>query len=262
VNSLLRIAVAILTKDEAVNLPRCLDAIPRDIPIFIVDSGSTDGTLAIAEARGCQILARSWTGFADQRNFTLQSLQGQFDWVIFIDADEVFPEPIWTWVSANLGDRCKADVVYMSQRIHIGGRMLRHAPHYPIYHPRIVKCRPGLFLNNRSGHGETVIEALNVQYVDIPYHHHIIAHELVPWLRKHVSLAQMEANAAAALASGVITRRAKLNAIVKIGPLRAPLRFLFHYGVCGGWRDGRPGLIYSALYGWYELTKWLASIRV
>jgi glycosyltransferase involved in cell wall biosynthesis len=257
-----RIAAAILTKDEAANLPRCLDVIPAHIPVFVVDSGSTDGTLGIARARGCQILTRDWTGFADQRNFTLQSLQGDFDWIVFIDADELFAQSIWDWIAANLNERFKADVVYLSQRIHIGGRMLQYAPHYPIYHPRVVKCRPGLFLNSRSGHGETVLEDLQVEYVDIPYDHYIIAHDLVPWLKKHVRLAQMEAEAPAPIAAGAMTRRAKLNAMMKTGPLRAFSRFLFHYGVCGGWRDGRPGLIYSALYGWYELTKWLAAARV
>lgn len=255
-----RLAAAILTRDEAANLPACLAAIPRDVPITIVDSGSTDDTPQIARAAGCGLLSRGWTGFADQRNFTLQALAETCDWVVFIDADEIFPEPIWAWCRANLNAAASADVIYLSQRIHIGGRMLHHAPHYPIYHPRIVRAGPDVFVNNRSGHGETVREELKVQYVDIPYRHHIIAHDLGPWLRKHVTLAMMEAKAPPS--DGVLTRRAKLNALMPTGVLRAPARFLFHYVYCGGWRDGRPGFLYSALYAWYELTKWLAATRV
>ncbi len=252
-----RLAAAILTKNEAANLPACLGAIPAGIPAIVVDSGSDDATIDIARARDCRILTRPWTGFADQRNFTLRILRSRFDWVIFIDADEIFPEPIWSWIDANLAT-LETDVVYLSQRLHIGGKMLRHAPHYPIYHPRLVRCRAPVFTPNQSGHGETVIDALAVQYVDIPYLHYIVPRDLGPWLNKHVALAQVEAHAGPSL--GKVTRRARLNAKMRPGPLRALARFIFHYFVCGGWRDGRPGLIYSVLYGWYELTKWLAAL--
>jgi glycosyltransferase involved in cell wall biosynthesis len=254
----LRIAAAILTKNEAARLPVCLSAIPADTPAVIVDSGSTDATLDIARAHGCRILQRDWTGFADQRNFTLQALSGAFDWVVFIDADEIFPQAIWAWARDQLA-QVQADVVSLSQRIHIGGRMLRHAPHYPIYHPRIVRVQPAVFVNNNSGHGETVRQGISVQYVDIPYNHYIIDRDPGPWLKKHVDLALMEAKAAPS--QGMLTARARLNALMPAGFLRAPARFLFHYVYCGGWRDGRPGFLYAALYGWYELAKWLAAYR-
>ena len=51
-----KLTVVILTKNEEKNLPRCLEGIPADYPIVIVDSGSNDNTLAIAAARGCRIL--------------------------------------------------------------------------------------------------------------------------------------------------------------------------------------------------------------
>ncbi len=256
------IAAVILTLNEAAVLPRCLAAIPAAMPVVIVDSGSTDETLAIARARGCHILQRVWSGFADQRNFALEQLADPIDWVVFIDADEVFPDAIWSWTRENLTPGQAAQVIYLSQRIHIGGAMLRYAPHYPIFHPRIVRRSPGLFLSNQSGHGETVRDDLSVAYVDIPYDHHIIEDRLDPWLKKHVDLAQIEARRGQASVGGVKTRRARLNAVMPVGPLRALARFIFHYGLIGGWRDGRAGFVYCALYGWYELTKWVSALRV
>jgi glycosyltransferase involved in cell wall biosynthesis len=255
-----RLAAVILTKNEERNLATCLAAVTQGVAVVVVDSGSTDATLDIARAHGCEILTRDWTGFADQRNFALRALASRFDWLVFIDADETFPPAIWDWAEANLDEPKAADVVYLSQRIHIGGRMLRRAPHYPIYHPRIVRLRPDVFVNNRSGHGETVREGLSLRYLDIPYHHHIIGRDLGSWLHKHVGLALMEARAQPS--TGMLTARARLNAMMPTGPLRPPARFFFHYVVCGGWRDGRPGFIYSALYAWYELTKWLAALQV
>ncbi|HSN23991.1 MAG TPA: glycosyltransferase, partial [Methylomicrobium sp.] len=46
--------IVILTKNEEANLPRCLAAIPECYPVVIVDSGSTDNTVAIAKGRGCR----------------------------------------------------------------------------------------------------------------------------------------------------------------------------------------------------------------
>jgi glycosyltransferase involved in cell wall biosynthesis len=254
--------VVILTKDEAAVLPRCLAAIPKEFEVFVVDSGSTDATVAIAQCHGCQVLVRDWTGFADQRNFALETLTGFFKWIVFIDADESFPEPIWSWINETLDDQLDADVVYLSQRIHIGDKMLKYAPYYPIYHPRIVKCRSDIFLKNQSGHGETIKNDLQKIYIDVPYHHYIIAENCEDWLLKHVRLAIIEAQAASSVIDGVVTNRSRLNTLMQPGPLRAVARFVFHFIVGGGWRDGRAGFYYSALYGWFELTKWLASIRM
>ncbi|MGZ8153237.1 MAG: glycosyltransferase, partial [Methylovulum sp.] len=65
------LTVVILTKNEEANLPRCLASIPEYYPIVIVDSGSTDNTIAIARNSGCRIYTNPWPGFADQRNFAI-----------------------------------------------------------------------------------------------------------------------------------------------------------------------------------------------
>ncbi|WP_256361237.1 glycosyltransferase [Methylomonas koyamae] len=66
------LTVVILACNEAANLPRCLAAIPERYPIVMVDSGSSDDTVAIAERRGCRVYHNPWPGFAEQRNFALQ----------------------------------------------------------------------------------------------------------------------------------------------------------------------------------------------
>jgi len=134
---------------------------------------------------------------------------------------------------------------------------LRYAPGYPIYHPRLVRTRTVRFIPNDSGHGETVESGLHVGYIDIPYEHHFADDGPRAWLQKHLRLAEIEANAPSS--AGVQTWRARLSKSIGRGPLRPLLRFLFHYVVCQGFRDGRPGLIYSLMYTWFELTKLLFS---
>jgi tetratricopeptide (TPR) repeat protein len=82
------LSAALIVKNEASNLGRCLASI-RDLvdEIVVVDTGSTDGTVAIAEGFGARIFQFPWTNdFAAARNESLRHCTG--DWVLILDADE------------------------------------------------------------------------------------------------------------------------------------------------------------------------------
>jgi glycosyltransferase involved in cell wall biosynthesis len=82
------IAAAIIVKNEADHLRRCLGSI-RDFcdEIVVVDTGSTDDTVAIAESFGAKVLHKPWRDdFAASRNFALDAVTAE--WVLYIDADE------------------------------------------------------------------------------------------------------------------------------------------------------------------------------
>ncbi|MDR1546155.1 MAG: glycosyltransferase family 2 protein [Deltaproteobacteria bacterium] len=83
--------VIILTKNEAVNLPACLDSLKSfaEPPgVTVIDDGSDDETVALAGAAGAAVFDRRLDSFAAQRNFALE--KSQADWVFFLDADERF----------------------------------------------------------------------------------------------------------------------------------------------------------------------------
>ena len=92
------ITIVILTKNEARNLPRCLEAIPNQYPIVILDSGSIDETISIATEHGCDIRKHKWPGFADQRNFALNDCNINTEWILFIDVDEIFTNQFYDWL--------------------------------------------------------------------------------------------------------------------------------------------------------------------
>ena len=81
------ISAMIVTKNEEARLPRTLAALSWVDEILVVDSGSTDRTVAIAEAAGARVLHREWTGFGPQKVFAEQACR--HDWVLNVDADEV-----------------------------------------------------------------------------------------------------------------------------------------------------------------------------
>jgi glycosyltransferase involved in cell wall biosynthesis len=84
-----RISLAMIVKDEEEMLPRCLEAIHDVVDeMIIVDTGSTDRTVEIAESFGATVLHHVWTGdFAEARNISLDAATG--DWFLYLDADEV-----------------------------------------------------------------------------------------------------------------------------------------------------------------------------
>jgi len=83
-----RLSVAVLTKNEAHGIRECLCSAAFADEIIVVDSGSTDDTVAIARAEGAQVFSYpDWQGFAVQRNRLLAHATG--DYVFFLDADEV-----------------------------------------------------------------------------------------------------------------------------------------------------------------------------
>lgn len=86
------ISLVVITHDEAANIARCLDSVPFAAEKLVVDSGSTDATVAIAQAHGARVLHQDWLGFGAQRNFA--SMQASHDWIIVLDADEYLPDAL------------------------------------------------------------------------------------------------------------------------------------------------------------------------
>ncbi|MDB6133683.1 MAG: glycosyl transferase [Verrucomicrobiales bacterium] len=83
----LPLSVPVITRDEAANLERCLNSVAGlAAEIVVVDSGSTDGTRAIAERHGARWSHQDWLGYRDQKRVAL-ALCTQ-PWVLALDADE------------------------------------------------------------------------------------------------------------------------------------------------------------------------------
>ena len=82
----LPLTLAVITHNEADAIVRCLDSVPFAAEKLVVDSGSDDGTVAIAQAHGARVVHQDWLGFGAQRNFA--SGQCSHDWILVLDADE------------------------------------------------------------------------------------------------------------------------------------------------------------------------------
>src|ERR1043165_3023029 len=82
------VSAIILTKNEAQDLPDCLRSISWIDDRIVLDSGSTDEAVAIAEKNGARVFTNPFKSFGDQRNWALDHCSPKHDWILFLDADE------------------------------------------------------------------------------------------------------------------------------------------------------------------------------
>ena len=124
------LSAILITHNEALNLPDCLASLQGWVDeIVIVDNGSTDDTLTIAERHGARIVrVADWPGFGPQKNRALDV--AQCDWVLSIDADErVSPElAIEIQQAVQQDAACAYNLPRLSWYC---GRLMRHSGWYP-----------------------------------------------------------------------------------------------------------------------------------
>jgi len=82
----MKLSVVILTSDEEKNISGCLKSVSFADEVIVIDDGSTDATVTIAQKLGARVYTRKLDDFASQRNYGLSVATG--DWVLFVDADE------------------------------------------------------------------------------------------------------------------------------------------------------------------------------
>jgi glycosyltransferase involved in cell wall biosynthesis len=99
------ITIVLPVKNEAANLPRCIEAVSDLGRVVVVDSGSSDDTQAVAKAAGAEVLNFEWDGqFPKKRNWTLRNYNFKTEWVLFLDADEFVSSEFIQEVQAAIED--------------------------------------------------------------------------------------------------------------------------------------------------------------
>lgn len=96
----LPLTLVVITYNEAKNIARCLDSVPFAVEKVVIDSGSTDDTVAIARAHGARVVHQAWLGFGPQRNFA--TTQCSNEWILALDADEYLSPALTTELEHRL----------------------------------------------------------------------------------------------------------------------------------------------------------------
>lgn len=153
----LRLSLCMIVRDEQEMLPRCLASVADAVDeLVIVDTGSSDRTVEIAESFGARVFFHEWTGsFARARNVSLDAATG--DWVLYLDADEVLVREDAPLLRALTG-RTWREAFYLAETNHTGElddgtavthnalRVFRNRPEYRFegrLHEQIARRLPG-----------------------------------------------------------------------------------------------------------------------
>ena len=158
VNESLPISVTIVTLNEEVNLRRCLASLEGLVQeIVVVDSGSTDATLAIAATAGARIFHHAWQGFRDQKQFALQHCE--HSWVLSLDADEELSPALREELRRFFADGSAQRYAGASfpRKVHFMGRWIRHGDWYPDRKLRLAQ-RERTHYEGSSAHDKMVLE--------------------------------------------------------------------------------------------------------
>lgn len=157
------LTIVIPVKNEAANLPECLERLKDIRHVVVVDSGSTDETCEIAAKFGREVVQFVWNGqFPKKRNWVLRNYAFKTPWVMFLDADEFPDRRFWNELEAVLPDT-KYVGFWVGYDIWFLGRILRHGVH--------AKKTAVL----RIGHGEyEQIDEKQWSKLDMEIHEHIL----------------------------------------------------------------------------------------
>jgi glycosyltransferase involved in cell wall biosynthesis len=252
-------SAVILTLDEEKALPECLRSLSGCDDIVVLDSGSTDNTVAIAKAAGARIFTRKFDTFAGQRNFAQRSVDFRHPWVFHLDADERMTDAL-TSECLDASARNDLDGFRVAPKMMFERRWIRHCTDYPAYQARFVRA-PG-FEFIQAGHGQREAPNMRMDTLRANYLHDISIYGEDSWLAKHRRYARAEARKTLEhpeheswhdiYSSKALLRRRALKRLSFSLPCRPAMRFFYQYVLRGGFLDGAQGLHYCRLLARYE----------
>lgn len=138
-----KVSVIIITLNEAENIRACLESVSWADEIIVVDSGSSDETVAICKEFGVKTLInRDWQGFGFQKNLALKQATG--DWILSLDADERVSLPLQKLIKTLLSAPT-ADGYLFPRQAYFLGKAMRHGGWWPDYVLRLFRRGAGEF---------------------------------------------------------------------------------------------------------------------
>jgi glycosyltransferase involved in cell wall biosynthesis len=160
------ISVVIITHNESAKIAQCIKALKNYVAqIIVIDSGSTDDTLVIAQALGAQVHITPWQGYGNTKNWG--HTQAQNNWVLSIDADEVISPQMGQWLQ-SFTPQSSTCVYAFRRKNYIGNTAIKFGTWGTEYRPRLFNTQKVQW-NNAQVHEE-------LEWKNQPYSIHKIEH--------------------------------------------------------------------------------------
>jgi glycosyltransferase involved in cell wall biosynthesis len=259
----LDLTIAIPVRNEAQNLPGCIGAIGPDLArhIVVIDSGSTDQTVAVAESLGAEVVNFVWDGkFPKKRNWYLRNHTPTTKWVLFLDADEFMTAEFKAELRTALAQGDEYAGFWLSYTVYFLGKQLKGG--YPMR--KLALFRVG------AGEYERIDED-QWSKLDMEVHEHPVLTGQVGvinqkidhqdfrgighYMNKHNEYANWETarflQTANSEAAKNWTWKQRLKYRLMQSVFIGPAYFCGSFFLLGGFRDGSRGLAFSLLKAAY-----------
>jgi len=259
-----RVSVLVMTKNEEVNIRRCLEGVKWADEIHVLDSGSTDRTLEIAREYTDNIHHRDFDNWASQQNWALENIPWRNEWLLNVDADEVVTGALAGEI-IDAAENAPEDITTyrLRRRFIFLGKWLRHSALYKTWILRMYRHRrlrfqrlvnPVPVFEGGCGHFENdlIHEDRKGFTALVAKHNSYSSYEALESLRRlHPELLTGEERSSTLQDDTAIKRRKRVFERLPL-LLRPPARFVYMYVFSLGFLDGVPGFIYSFFKLCYE----------
>jgi glycosyltransferase involved in cell wall biosynthesis len=257
----LPVSVIIAVRNEAKNLPRCLQALKEVGEVYVIDSQSTDETVEIARSYGAQVVQFHYQGgWPKKRQWAMNTLSIVYDWILLLDADEVLTPELADEIRAAIQNPA-IDGYSILLRTWFLGRVLRFGD--------VALWKLSLF-RRAKGRYECRLKDQDASMADMEVHEHVVVEgatsklhnplihhnveSLSRYILKHDEYSNWESRVLLqrgedkelppSLLGTQAQRRRWLKRKLFAVPGSPVLLFLYRYVLRFGFLDGVPGLIY------------------
>jgi glycosyltransferase involved in cell wall biosynthesis len=261
----LPISVIVPVRNEARNLPRCLESLAAAGEVYVIDSESTDDTVAIAQAHGAKVVQFHYAGgWPKKRQWAMDTLPFAYDWILLLDADEVLTLELVEEIRRVLQNP-EVNGYSIRLQMYFLGRVLRHCD--------ASFWKLSLFRKGR-GHFECRLKDQDTSMADIEIHEHVVVdgptaalrtalvhhnvdslsryilkhNEYSNWEARVLLQAEGDSGSEGEMKADLFGTQAQRRRWLKRNLYRLPgspvLLFFYRYIFRLGFLDGVPGLIY------------------
>ena len=227
-----KLSVIIITNNEGLNIRACLESVAWADEIIVVDSGSTDDTVAIAREFTQQVYAHDWPGFGVQKNRALDYATNE--WVFSIDADERVTPELRAEIEAAIA-KPQADAYEMPRLSSFCGRFMRHSGWYPDYVLRLFRRGKGRF-NDALVHESVQMQGSTAR----------LRQPLLHYSYRDLDDVLSKLNIYSGAASAMLQRRGKRGGLTQ-AVLHGMWAFIRTYFLRAGFLDGREGFMLAVM---------------
>jgi glycosyltransferase involved in cell wall biosynthesis len=228
-------SIFLITRDEEARLGQVLDAIEcLSDDVVVVDSESSDNTVAIAEARGARVFHRDWTGYGAQKRFAED--QCRHDWLLNLDADEVLTPALCDELSALFASGDPALGAFKVRILNLYPGDSKPRPFANDYNVvRLYHRDVGRYRDDPVYDRVVLQEGVTPQQLAAPIHHHSIT----SWFHM-----VDKANRFTSHEIGKIAAKPRWELMLRL-VTEMPLQFLRNYFLRGHWLGGWKGFVFA-----------------